>query len=58
MTTTDWPDEPVSQGVEVVENQAAGTVTFVSLPRNENPVPDTEWITVDAEDRLDPREWR
>jgi len=28
--------------VEVLENDADGTVTFVATPRNENPGPDTE----------------
>jgi hypothetical protein len=32
----------VCRGVEVLENDADGTVTFVATPRNENPGPDTE----------------
>ena len=44
------------RGVEVPENDADGTVTFVATPRNENPGPDTEWVTAAIDDVLDPTE--
>lgn len=53
MTTTDSVDESVCRGVEVLENEADGTVTFVATPRNEDPVPDTEWVTAAIDDVLD-----
>jgi len=58
MSTTDSIDESVCRGVEVLQNDADGTVTFVATPRNEGSVPDTEWVTAAIEDVVDLTEWR
>lgn len=58
MSTTDSIDESVFREVEVLQNDAEGTVTFVATPRNEDPVPDTEWVTAAIEDVVDLTEHR
>lgn len=45
MSTIDTIDESVCRGVEVLQNDAEGTVTFVATPRNEGSVQDTRWMT-------------
>lgn len=58
MTRTDTIDESLCRGVEVLENEADGTVTFVATPRTEDTVPDTEWVTAAVEDVVDLTEQR
>lgn len=45
MSTTESSGDAVDRNVKAVRNDSEGTVTFVALPRSEDPVPDTEWIT-------------
>ena len=58
MSTTDSIDESVCRRVEVLQNDAEGTVTFVATPRNEDHVPDTQWVTAGIEDIVDLTEHR
>jgi len=58
MSTTDHTPSSGRGSVELIHNEEDGTVTFAPAPRDEIALPATEWITVDAEDLADVRDWQ
>jgi hypothetical protein len=49
MSTLSPPQDQGSSAVEVLTNDQAGTVTFVSDRDTSSGVPPTEWLTVSAD---------
>lgn len=58
MSTTDRTPSSDRGPIELIHNEEEGTVTFVPAPRDEIALPATEWITVDAGDLVDVRDWQ